>query len=65
MNNPILSSLSLDAPPTDLSAQLQALLWLRKGGLPTGDSWHRAHEICQTAEGSAPYDLSSRSCASD
>ncbi len=57
MNDRILSSLTQDTPPADLSAPLQALWWLKKGGLQTSEAWHRAHEICQTAEGNAPYDL--------
>ncbi len=57
MNNRILDSQSLDSPPADLSAPLQALWWLKKGELQLGDSWVRAHEICQTAEGTSSYDL--------
>ena len=38
-------------PPATLSPPLQALWWLKKGGLATGPEWERAHAICQTAEG--------------
>jgi hypothetical protein len=43
-------------PPASLSPPLQALWWLRKGGLATGPEWERAHAICQTAEGTPDYD---------
>jgi hypothetical protein len=43
-------------PPATLSAPLQALWWLKKGGLATGPAWERAHAICQTAEGTPAYD---------
>jgi hypothetical protein len=45
------------APPSDLSPLLQALWWLKKGGLMLGPDWDRAHEICQKAEGTREYDL--------
>ena len=57
MTDAILSSLSQDAPPTDLTAPMQALWWLKKGDLQLGACWDRAHEICQTAEGDKPCDL--------
>ena len=38
-------------PPAALAPPLQALWWLKKGGLATGPEWERAHEICQAAEG--------------
>jgi hypothetical protein len=44
-------------PPTDLSPPLQALWWLKKGGLKMGPEWHKAHAICQTAEGTHAHDL--------
>lgn len=46
-----------DAPPAELSPPLQALWWLRKGGLATGPAWDRAHAICQDREGTRDYDL--------
>ncbi|MFO1141669.1 MAG: hypothetical protein U1E59_04640 [Amaricoccus sp.] len=51
-------ALSFDTsePPAGLSAPLQALWWLKKGGLRTGPEWERAHAICQTAEGTSSYD---------
>jgi len=57
MREVILSCLSQEAPPSDLSPPLQALWWLKKGGLKTGTAWERAHEICQSDEGNRPYDL--------
>ncbi|MFO1209301.1 MAG: hypothetical protein U1E40_08770 [Amaricoccus sp.] len=51
-------ALSFDAPepPAGLSAPLQALWWLRKGGLTTGPEWERAHAICQADEGTPACD---------
>ena len=43
-------------PPAGLPAPLQALWWLKKGGLRPGPEWERAHAICQTAEGTPAYD---------
>ncbi len=40
-----------------LSPPLQALWWLRKGGLAMGAEWKMAHDICQTREGDPAYDL--------
>ena len=57
MIDQLLSSISNDAPPPDLSDELQALWWLKKGGLNTGSEWEKAHSICQTAEGTPSYDL--------
>lgn len=47
---------STDQPPNELSAPLQALWWLKKGGLKVGPEWHEAHEICQSAEGEPAHD---------
>lgn len=57
MSDQILSSLSHDTPPANLSPPIQALWWLKKGDLQLGTAWNQAHEICQTAEGNRPYDL--------
>ncbi len=43
-------------PPATLSPPLQALWWLKKGGLGPGPEWERAHDICQGAEGTPDYD---------
>ncbi len=43
--------------PDELPEPLRALWWLKKGGLEIGTEWDRAHEICQTAEGTPAYDL--------
>lgn len=42
---------------TSLSPPLQALWWLRKGGLAMGPEWHKAHAICQTREGDREFDI--------
>ncbi len=42
--------------PDGLSPPLQALWWLRRGGLRMGADWERAHAICQSAEGTPAYD---------
>ena len=57
MKNPIPWSLNENAPPDTLSPPLQALWWLKKGGLAMGPEWKKAHELCQTAEGDRAYDL--------
>jgi hypothetical protein len=46
-----------DAPPAALSPPLQALWWLKKGGLVMGEEWNKAHDLCQTREGEHAYDL--------
>jgi hypothetical protein len=56
MAEDILATLDLAAPPSALSAPLQAMWWLKKGDLQLGNEWIRAHEICQTAEGVPAYD---------
>jgi hypothetical protein len=48
---------STDDPPADLSLPLQALWWLKKGGLALGPAWEKAHAICQQDEGNRDYDL--------
>jgi hypothetical protein len=52
----LVASLGADAPPTGLARPLQALWWLKKGGLKSGAAWERAHEICQEAEGTPAFD---------
>ncbi len=46
-----------DAAPQELSAPLQALWWLKKGGLAMGAEWEKAHAICQTREGEHDHDF--------
>ncbi len=48
---------STAAPFNDLSPPAQALWWLKKGGFKLGAEWERAHQLCQTAEGTFEYDL--------
>jgi hypothetical protein len=50
-------SLAGDAPPAEVSAALQALWWLKKGGFAVGPEWERAHEIAQGGEGERIHDL--------
>ncbi len=52
-----LSNISGEAPSPSLSAPLQALWWLKKGGLTLGPEWEKAHAICQTREGERDHDL--------
>jgi hypothetical protein len=46
-----------DVPPADLTPPLQALWWLKKGGLAMGPEWQKAHELCQRNEGDGACDL--------
>jgi hypothetical protein len=57
MKNPNTWSYAEVAPPAALSPPLQALWWLKKGGLSMGEEWKKAHELCQTQEGEHAYDL--------
>lgn len=45
------------APPDGLSRPLQALWWLKKGGLRMGPEWQTAHQLCQMQEGDRAHDL--------
>ena len=45
------------APSPALPPPLQALWWLKKGGLKMSPEWTRAHEICQQREGDHDHDL--------
>jgi hypothetical protein len=51
-----LQDFSTPEPPAGLTPPQQALWWLRKGGFVVGDAWDRAHERCQSAEGTRAYD---------
>ena len=57
MTDDALDVLSASQMPDGLSPPLQALWWLRQGGLAMGQEWHKAHAICQTREGERAYDL--------
>lgn len=52
------NSLDMDteAPDPSLSQPLQALWWLKKGGLKMGPEWTKAHMICQIDEGERDHD---------
>jgi hypothetical protein len=52
-----LLDVSGNVAPAELSPPLQALWWLKKGGLVMGTEWETAHGICQTREGDHAYDL--------
>jgi hypothetical protein len=49
----------LDSPilPKGLAVPLQALWWLKKGGLAMGPEWQEAHKLCQSGEGDHAHDL--------
>lgn len=49
-------SFTNSTPPADLTPPLQALWWLKKGGLVMGIEWGKAHVICQQDEGNPDYD---------
>jgi hypothetical protein len=51
-----LTRTDLDTPPASLSPPLQALWWLKKGGLAPGPEWRAAHAICQSNEGDLAHD---------
>jgi hypothetical protein len=57
MDDRITATLGGDTPPEDLGPPLQALWWLRKGGLAMGPAWERAHDLCQAGEGTRACDL--------
>jgi hypothetical protein len=52
-----LAALTAASLPPGLSSPLQALWWLKKGGLSSGPEWQRAHELCQEQEGDSAHDL--------
>ena len=50
------ASLDQPEPPRDMTKPLQALWWLKKGGLKVGPEWDEAHYICQAMEGVKAFD---------
>ncbi len=56
MSDPITPTLHYPAPPSDMTKPLQALWWLKKGGLKVGPEWDRAHTIVQAMEGVKAFD---------
>jgi len=53
----VFSTLDWSAPPKSLSLPLQALWWLKKGGLRSGGpEWEQAHLILQNGEGVPAFD---------
>ncbi len=57
MDDPNLMLTETDEPPTNFPPPLQALWWLKKGGLVIGSAWEKAHELCQMKEGDPKLDL--------
>lgn len=57
MTKAILGSFDSDAPPQGLARPLEALWWLKKGGLAMGPEWQQAHRLCQAEEGERAHDL--------
>jgi hypothetical protein len=57
MTNELLNDLAKPRPSEDLPVPLQALWWLKKGGLALGPEWTKAHELCQQREGDRAHDL--------
>ena len=57
MKNELEPDFSAATPPPALSAPLQALWWLKKGGFKLGAEWERAHALCQQDEGERAHDL--------
>ncbi|NOZ32412.1 MAG: hypothetical protein GXP01_04930 [Alphaproteobacteria bacterium] len=56
MNDALEMNMDGAEPPRGLSRPLQALWWLKKGGLIRGPEWEQAHRICQTQEGNTDHD---------
>jgi hypothetical protein len=52
----IFTSLDWSEPPKDMSKPLQALWWIKKGGLRVGPEWEQAHNIVQSMEGVQAFD---------
>ena len=50
-------SFESSTPDVGLTPPLQALWWLKKGGLTMGSEWEKAHAICQQDEGNSDYDI--------
>ena len=57
MTDPITPTLNKSEPPRDMTKPMQALWWIKKGGLKTGPEWEQAHLICQSMEGVKSFDL--------
>lgn len=56
MIDQLVSTLNDDNPPDDIARPLQALWWLKKGGLVQGPEWEKAHDLCQQQEGDKHHD---------
>ena len=51
MADDVFTTLDWANPPKDMTKPLQALWWVKKGGLRMGPEWEQAHAIVQTQEG--------------
>jgi hypothetical protein len=51
------ASFTHSTPDAYLTPPLQALWWLKKGGLVMGPEWEKGHAICQQDEGNPSYDI--------
>lgn len=56
MTDHLRDTLDHSKPPESLNKPLQAMWWLKKGGLLTGPEWEQAHIICQAMEGTKAFD---------
>lgn len=56
MAQDVFSTLDWSEPPKDMSKPLQALWWVKKGGLRVGPEWDQAHSIVQAMEGVQSFD---------
>jgi hypothetical protein len=54
--DPRLLDLERRDPPPGLNPPMQALWWLKKGGLKMGAEWNEAHRLLQLEEGMHDYD---------
>lgn len=52
-----LNDVSAAEPSRELARPLQALWWLKKGGLKMGQEWQMAHALCQQDEGDPAHDV--------
>ena len=56
MADDVFTTLDWANPPKDMTKPLQALWWVKKGGLRMGPEWEQAHAIVQTQEGVFEFD---------
>ncbi|WP_192895639.1 hypothetical protein [Arsenicitalea aurantiaca] len=56
MSEDVFSTQDWSQPPKSLSLPLQALWWIKKGGMIMGPEWENAHAIVQMQEGVQEFD---------